>query len=180
MSDFHVLVPLPAITDINTGRTPATVEQMIALLGVPGRLTQNCSPITNSVLKAQMVTKSVGPFTVTGWAPAVRSLAAIFSEVRAADPALYAVVRTAGMLCCRAVRGSQSHFSNHSWGCAIDLEIESEIDALGADHVQKGILDLYPFFHRHGWFWGAGYQGRKDPMHMELSLESVRQLKVGG
>lgn len=176
MSDFHTLVPLPAITDINSGLSPASQRTMLAVFGRPGRLTRDCSPVTNVDLKERMATRSVGPFTVTGWTPALDSLSAIFGEVNAKNSSLYAVVRTAGMLCCRAVRGSTANFSNHSWGTAIDLKIESELDELGADHVQKGILDLYPYFHRHGWFWAAGYHDRKDPMHFEMAEETIRRM----
>ncbi len=152
---------------------------MLELFGRPGRLTQDCSPVTNLMLKNQLMRASCGPFVVEGWKPAVLSLSAVFEEVKRKQPDLYAVVQSAGMLCCRAVRGSQSHYSNHSWGTAIDLKIESQLDELGADHVQAGILALYPYFHRHGWFWGAGYHGRRDPMHMELADETVRGLRKG-
>ena len=174
MTNFHELVPLPAVTEINSGLSPALPSTMLKLFGAPGRLTQDCSPVTNAKLRQHIVSSNVGPFNVTGWGPAVESLRAVFAEVKADNPALYAVTRTAGMLCCRAVRGSQSHFSNHSWGCAIDLEIESELDALGANKVQRGILLLYPYFHKHGFFWAAGYRGRKDPMHYEYADETVR------
>ncbi len=176
MSDFHHLVPIPPLSDINSGLHAAEVSTMTQLFGRPGRLTRDCSAVTNAKLRAQIVHANVGPFSVDGWGPAVERLKLVFAEVKAANPALYAVVRSAGMLCCRAVRNSQSNFSNHSWGCAIDLEIESELDALGEDHVQKGILLLYPFFHRHGFFWAAGYHTRPDPMHFELADETVRAL----
>jgi len=175
MTNFHELVPLPPLTDINSGLSACKQSTMFELFGRPGRLTVDCSRQTDA-LNAQMITAGVGPFQVSGWKPAVISLRAVMGEVKAHDPGLYAVVRSAGMLCCRAVRGSQSNYSNHSWGTAIDLEIESQLDQLGAKMCQRGILELYPYFHAHGWFWAAGYTGRKDPMHFELADETVRAM----
>lgn len=176
MIDYHGLVALPGPKDINTGLSPAKPFTMLSLLGVPGHLTRDCSPITNARLRSQIVSHSFNHFSVTGWRPAVEALMAVMAEVYAADKDLHAVVRTAGMLCCRAVRGSSSTFSNHSWGAAVDLSIGSELDPLGATKVQRGILMLYPYFHRHGFFSGMGYNGRKDPQHMELADETVRRL----
>jgi hypothetical protein len=69
------------------------------------------------------VTTDVGPFRVTGLRPAVESLAAIFLKVRRLRPRL----RTAGMMCCRNVRGSSRSISNHAWGTAIDMKIDGEL-----------------------------------------------------
>src|ERR1044071_3571367 len=132
MPNFHELVPIPARTDMNTGLNPALPATMKALLGRPGRLTRDCSDITNEKLQRNMVTASVGPFRVTGLKPAVDSLTQVFADLKAENPDLHAVLRSAGMLCCRAVRGSTSNFSNHSWGTAIDLQIESDLDELGS------------------------------------------------
>jgi len=176
MTDFHKLVPLPAPTDINTGFSPCHQATMLQIFGRPGRLTQDCSPIQNGKLLTQIKTHQFNNFSVTGWGPAVDSLVQVMTDIYGQDKELHSVIRTAGMLCCRAVRGSLSNFSNHSWGTAIDLKIQSELDELGADHVQAGILAAYPHFHRHGWYWAAGYPGRKDPMHMELADETVRRL----
>lgn len=173
--NYHELVPIPASTDINTGLTFCRYETMMELFGRPGNFTQDCSPITNLAFKSQIVNANVGPFSVEGWGPAVNSLKAVFSEIKTVDPALYALVRTAGMLCCRAIRGSKTHFSNHSWGCAIDLQLGVQIDSLGSHTVQRGIMALYPRFHAHGWFWGAGFH-RPDPMHFELADATVRRL----
>ncbi len=174
MTDFHKLVTVPPNTDINTGVTYCKSETALAIFGRPGRLTQDCSPVTSPKLVKRIVTADVGPFKVTGLDKAVESLKLIFAEVKASNPELYKVVRTAGMLCCRAIRGSSTHFSNHSFGCAIDLKIESDLDELGADHVQQGILLLYPYFHKYGWYWGAGFS-RKDVMHMEAADETLRK-----
>jgi hypothetical protein len=176
MANFHEMVPIPARTDMNTGLSAALPSTMKKLLGIPGRLTRDCSEITNEKLKRNMASANVGPFRVTGLTPAVDSLTQVFAEVKTAIPELHAAIKSAGMFCCRAVRGSTSNFSNHSWGTAIDLQIESELDELGSKVVQRGILLLYPFFHKHGWFWGAGYSTRPDPMHFELAAETIRKI----
>ena len=30
-------------------------------------------------------------------------------------------------------------------------------------YVLVGLAMIAPYLNRHGWFWGAGYQGSKDP-----------------
>jgi hypothetical protein len=175
VSNYHELVPLPHPGDINTGLSACRQSTMMALFGRPGRLTRDCSPVTSPKLMPQLVTRGVGPFQVSGWIPAVDSLQRVLIAVKVEKPDLWAVVHSAGMLCCRAVRGSQNSYSNHSWGTAIDLTIESQIDELGSLKCQRGILELYPFFHKEGWFSGMGYSGRKDPMHFEGSDETVRR-----
>ena len=108
MTNFHELVPIPPLSDINTGLTAAKPFTMLSLLGKPGRLTQDCSSITNPRLHAQIVQHHFTNFSVTGWKPAIDALVAAMTEVYNEQPELHAVLRTAGMLCCRAVRGSTS------------------------------------------------------------------------
>jgi hypothetical protein len=164
------------MSDINTGLSPARPYTMLALLGKPGNLTRDCSAITNRILHAHIVTHHFNHFSVTGWKPAIDCLVGAMTDCYHEQPELHSVIRTAGMLCCRAVRGSTSTLSIHSWGCAADMQIENQLDPLGATVVQRGILMLYPYMHRHGFFWGAGYKGRKDPQHFEIADETVRRL----
>ncbi len=142
---------------------------MLAVLGTPGALTQNCSPITNAHLKTLLVTQNVGPFSVTGLKPAVEALTRVFAAIKAQKPALYAVLTTPGMTCCRLVRGSTTNFSNHAWGTAIDMGIHGVVVQLGSTTAQEGIVEAAPFFQAERFFWGAGYSTRKDPMHFEAS-----------
>ena len=153
---------------------------MIADLGTPGALTQDCSAITNAHLKTLMVTRNVGPFSVTGLKPAVEALARVFTAIKAQKPALYAALTTAGMTCCCAVRGSTTNFSNHSWGTAIDMGIHGVIVPLGSPTAQEGIAEAAPFFQAERFFWGAGYSTRKDPMHFEASHELIQAWKAAG
>lgn len=63
----------------------------------------------------------------------------------------------------RAVRGG-SHLSLHSWGIAIDLNVED--NPLGLTHPKQPDK-LIQTFNRHGFFWGGNYVHRKDPMHFQ-------------
>lgn len=115
-------VPIPE--GINAGVASAKQATMLSLLGSPRtRFDEYCRPVTHPKLASLTITADVGPFRTTGLKPAVDSLQAVFSDVKAADTALYDAVGTAGMLCVRLVRGSQHSISNHSWGTAIDLTI---------------------------------------------------------
>lgn len=149
---------------------------MLALLGNPSSVYDDqCQPVTNPVLKKLVVLEDVGPFKVTGLKPAVEDLQLIFSRVKTDRPDLYVSLGTAGMLCCRLVRGSATAISNHSWGTAIDLKINTELDRRGDGLVLQGLVDLAPFFNRQGWFWGAGFR-TEDGMHFEMGEERIRAL----
>ena len=144
-------------------------------LGVPrANPTEDCKPITNPTLKQKMVLKRVHDnFRVTGHVLAVERLSRIFEKVRIEKPDLYPVI---GTLCCRLQRNSQTEFSNHSWGTAIDLTIEGRLDAVGDGLCQRGLLDLYPYFHAEGFYWGAEFNGRReDAMHFEIATETLSQ-----
>ena len=45
--------------------------------------------------------------------------------------------------------------------------------------MQRGLLDIYPVFLRHGFFWGAAF-GREDAMHFEASDQLVRKWAAEG
>jgi hypothetical protein len=117
-----------------------------------------------------MVTDNVGPFKVTGYDKAVASLKEVMVDIKKKQPEVYEVLGTAGMLCCRLVRGSAHVISNHSWGLAVDLKIEGELDSRGDDKVQLGLTLIAPIFNKHKWFWGAGFP-TEDGMHFEVSKQ---------
>ncbi len=177
---YTELVPTPPRTAMNTGFSPARHSTMLNTLGVPCPRRTNCSPVTNARLRAITSTRDVGPFRVTGINPALDSLQKVFSDVQSAFPGLYDLLGTAGMSCCRAVRGNPNFFSNHSWGTAIDLTVGGILAPLDAARIPHGLLLVYPFFHRHGWFWAAGYNGRTDPMHFEVANETILQWQQNG
>lgn len=170
----------PSPASVNSGLSPLHQRTMIELIGAPRpQLCQDCMPPTNPRLKLKTVTKNVGPFRVTGHAAAVASLEKVFSAVKAKNPELYAMIGTAGMMCCRAVRGSKTSWSNHSWGFAIDLKIGGVLDDRGDNKCQRGLLDLYSFFHAEGWYWGTEFP-TEDSMHFEVADETVRKWAVAG
>jgi hypothetical protein len=153
---------------------------MLGLIGNPrGRYDQECRPVTNEKIRALIVTKDVGPFRVTGLRPAVQTLEVILAEVKREQPAIHAVLGTAGMLCARLVRGSTSAISNHSWGTAIDLTLEGALDRRGDGRSQVGLLKIHPIFNRHGFFWGAAFP-TEDAMHFEASEELIRKWSAEG
>jgi hypothetical protein len=178
-TDYSQLVDRPSPSSVNQGLTSPNASFMTSTLGTPGALTTDCSSVTNPNLERLLVTEDVGPFRVTGLKPAVDSIRNIFATVRQDNPTLYSQLGTAGMLCVRKIRGGSS-FSNHSWGTAIDIKINGQLDALGDGKTQIGLKELYPYFHREGFYWGGGYSTREDSMHFEASEELVNQWKTQG
>lgn len=168
-------VPRPAAGSINAGLSAVGNDYMLQTLGAPllgGGYTTQCQVPTNPRLRRNLVLDTVGPFRVTGLVPAVLSLKAVMADIQAEQPAVYRVLGTAGMLCCRLVRGSATSISNHSWGTAIDLTLDGVLDAYGDDKVQVGLTMIAPIFNRHGWYWGAAFR-KEDGMHFEGSRALV-------
>jgi hypothetical protein len=175
-TDYSKLEPKPLASSINNGITSPSPSYMKGVLGVPGALTTDCSAVTNSTLRQKIVTKNVGPFSVTGLKPAVEAVERVFAAVKRDKPALYSQLGTAGMLCVRKVRGG-SDFSNHSWGTAIDIKINAKLDAPGDNKTQLGLRELYPYFYREGFYWGAEFPN-EDSMHFEVSKEKIAEWKA--
>jgi hypothetical protein len=114
---------------------------------------------------------------VSGLDVAVESLRQVFAEVQRKAPRLFNEVKTEGMLCVRHKHSSATHFSNHSWGAAIDLFYGSGVVQQGTALAQRGIVQLVPFFNRHGWYWGGEFSGHSvDSMHFELAAETVHKI----
>lgn len=178
MPSFTDRVRVPA--GINPGLNGTRNSDMITLLGNPrGNYNQDCQPVTNTKLKARMKTASFGPFRATGLDLAVESLKAIMVDIKSEQPNMHAALSTAGMLCCRNVRDSNTAISNHSWGTAIDLKVNGVLDPRGDDKVQFGLTLIAPIFNRHNWYWGAGFP-TEDGMHFEVSLQLLRQWRDSG
>lgn len=176
-----------AITDliripngINQGVSPAHQHTMVALLGSPrGSFTSDCQEVTKQRLAQLIVTRDLGKFKVRGLKPAVDSLQEIIADIQREQPEVFAALGTAGMLCARLVRGSNRAISNHSWGTAIDLKLNGQLNNPGDGLVQAGMAAIAPIFNRHGWFWGAGFP-REDGMHFEASDEKIREWDAAG
>ncbi|MEI4487129.1 M15 family metallopeptidase [Frigidibacter sp. MR17.14] len=144
---------------------PARSARLVELFGDPGATGDKCGP-PGAQLAARMGTEDVGPFTVTLQAPALASLRAIFGEIRATDPDLYAAIGSADGLCVRYIRGTTTQLSNHSFGTSIDLTIDGQVGPWGDGRTLTGLAELAPYFTRHGWYWGAGFN-RTEPGHFE-------------
>ncbi|SET52631.1 D-alanyl-D-alanine carboxypeptidase [Nitrosomonas marina] len=177
--NLNDLASVPA--NINSGVRSAKQQTMLALLGNPrSSYDVDCQPVTNPTLKKLIVLQDVGPFRVTGLKPAVEDLRKIFADVKASNAELYSALGTAGMFCCRLVRGTKTGaISNHSWGTAIDLKINDVLDRRGDGKVLQGLVDLAPYFNKQGWFWGADF-GTEDGMHFEVGDERIREFHKAG
>jgi Putative peptidoglycan binding domain/D-alanyl-D-alanine carboxypeptidase len=179
MSNLTKEVAIPH--GVNSGLTHTPNKLALALLGNPrSSYDQECRSVTNKALAAKMVSGvNVGPFGVTGFGPAVESLKLVMADIKSEQRAVHDALSTAGMLCCRLVRGSKTSISNHSWGLAIDLKIDGQLDVRGNGTVQFGLTLIAPIFNRHGWFWGATYP-TEDGMHFEVSEQKLRQWQKDG
>lgn len=177
MSELSDRVPIPPKDTTNIGLSPARETTMLKKLGRPGELTANCSDPSGAFKKRLKFGVDVGPFKVSGLDFAVESLRQILAEVQQQLPDVFNAVKSDGMLCVRHRRKSPLLFSNHSWGTAIDLFFGSGAVPQGVHLTQRGNLLLFPFFNRHGWFWGAEFSGDfVDSMHFELAEETILKL----
>jgi D-alanyl-D-alanine carboxypeptidase len=175
MPSLADLVPIPS--GINSGLSACREDTMLGKFGRPGDLTPQCSAVTGDVRLRIKRAVDVGPFKVSGLDFAVASLEQIFTALSAEHHDAYSQVKTAGMLCVRRIKNNPAHYSNHSWGTAIDLYFGTGVVPQGKRMTQRGFLDLYEIFNAHGWFWGAGFSGSSiDTMHFELADQTVRAL----
>lgn len=65
----------------------------------------------------------------------------------------------------RFIRGSNTKWSNHAYGAAIDLNAEDNGFGAGHGNIPQPVIDA---FKRQGARWGGDYHGRTDPMHFEF------------
>lgn len=187
--DFETPPPTEALTEqmklaktrFNKGITQPRNATMLAILGPPrDSYGTTCQPVTNAHLKSLLETRQVGPITVTMIRPALDSLGRVLARLKASDPDIYAKLGTAGALCARLIRGSATAISNHSWGTAIDLTLEGQLDPFADGGTQFGLLILAEYFNDEGWFWGAAYNSREDSMHFELGEETLKKWQAEG
>jgi uncharacterized coiled-coil protein SlyX len=158
----------------NRGITQPRNRTMLELLGPPrDSFSTDCQTVTDPRLKKLLETRTIGPITVTMLRPALDSLERVMARLRETDPDIFAKVGTAGALCARLIRGSATAISNHSWGTAIDLTLQGELDHFADGGTQFGLLILAEYFNDEGWYWGAAYN-REDSMHFEMGEETLR------
>lgn len=164
----------------NKGVTQPGNRVMLEVMGHPRKsYGVDCQGVTNPKIKALMETRSIGPIRVTMVKPALDSLERIYARLQKDEPDLAAKLGTAGALCVRLIRGSRRSVSNHSWGTAIDVKIEGQLDPFADGSTQFGLLLLAELFNEEGWFWGATYN-REDSMHFEVGVETLRKWKAEG
>ena len=172
MSQLLELVPIPPSSQINTGMTPCPTHWLTGKFGMP-RLTlnQECQPVSGQFWNDRMKTKQVHPnFKVTGHRLVVDLLESALHDLKTRNPPLHAVLGTAGMLCCRYVRGSTKTISNHGLGMAIDFKIDGHLDQRGDGKCFVGSLELYAHLKKYGFYWGAEFSV-DDAMHSECCGE---------
>ncbi len=175
------VIPIPPTNTFNQGLTSASEATMLRLLGVPGEKTRDCSPASEALRRRISSRVNVGPFNVTGLTIAVDLLKQVFDEAEEMIPNVVAAVKNDGMLCVRLKRNSNTSFSNHSWGTAIDLFFGDAAVPQGVPKTARGCLQLAPFFNKHGLYWGAGFSGNSvDSMHFELAEETIKAALGGG
>jgi len=159
--------------EVNEGLTNSSSSFLVGVFGPPREdLSQECQSMTNPILKDLVVTRDVGPIRVTMLEPAIVSLQQVFKNVQVFEPELYDRISTAGSLCVRLIRGSETSISTHAYGLSVDLNIDGQLDTLGDSKTQLGLTILAEFFKKEGWYWGAGF-GREDSMHFQVSREKI-------
>jgi hypothetical protein len=132
-------------------------------------------------LKTKIETRRIGRFAFSGMSMALDALSRALNEVSAKDPGLYAAMGSSGMLCCRAIRGSTTSYSNHAWGAAVDINMQGVLDPRGDAKTQRGLLMLWPYMEKQGFYWAAGYGGAsEDAMHFEIADEVMRNWGTSG
>ncbi len=157
--------------------TPAVLRQ---ILGEPrSAYSTNCEPVTNPKLLKSLESRDIGHFRLTMIRPALDSLQQIMARLQKEEPDIYAAIGTAGALCARYVRGSAKSVSSHAWGAAVDLTLKKNLDRMGDDSTQFGLVVLAEFFNEAGWYWGAGYS-REDSMHFEVGEALLRKWAAEG
>ena len=157
--------------------TPTLLAQ---LLGAPRQTySDQCQPVTNPRLIAALETRQIGNFKVTMLKPALDSFQQVMDRLKKDEPEIYASLGTAGALCVRHVRGAPNTVSSHAWGAAVDLTLTGNLDRMGDNSTQFGLVVLAEFFNDAGWYWGAGY-GREDSMHFEVGEALLRQWAADG
>ena len=158
---FGEFVPIP--TNINSGLRYLSPNTAQMTLGAPSSSTQT--------------SLNIDQFKITCHKLAVQSLQRIFSEIKATQPELYPFLGDAGCFCIRNIRGG-NQFSSHAWGTAIDITIGNVLTPLGSTTCQMGLTLIVPIFNKHQWFWGGGYNSRKDCMHFEVSEQLMNYWKT--
>jgi hypothetical protein len=180
IDDYAGVVLIPDRRNVNAGATVPTPAFLEEFLGRPReRLSDRCDEMENPKLREMLRLEEVGPIRVRMLQPAIESLRRVFEKVRAMDSNLYDRIDTAGSLCVRQIRGSIGRTSSHSFGLALDINIDGHLDVLDDGKTQLGLLLMSDLFREEGWIWGAGFT-REDSMHFEVSRELLERWRQEG
>ena len=178
-ASYRRAVPMPPADTINVGLTCPGSAWMEGRLGRPrSDFSDQCQDMTNPRLLPLVEMRRIGAHNYLGLRPALDSLQDVMAEIAQRLPDLYPHLGSAGMLCCRNIRGSVTAISNHSWGTAVDIAIDGQVEPMGPGTPYLGLSLIAPIFNEHGWFWGGGYTHRKDCMHFECSQTLVNSFAV--
>jgi hypothetical protein len=182
--NYLEVIAEPDPAGINKGLSSPSAAFMTAMVGNPrDSYTGECQDPTNAAFRKLIETRSVGPIRVTGLKPALKSLDAVFGDVKNELPDLYAIVGTAGMLCCRKKKLGGGRLgkspSNHSFGTAVDLKLKGVLDPQGDNKTLRGLLILSKYFNAHGWVWGVSFP-TEDAMHFEVARETLQKWRKEG
>lgn len=165
---------------INGALRPARNSTLLPLLGDPrGTYDAECRDLTNPQLAALMVRRDLGRFEATGLAPAVAVLAEVLEDLGRHSPAMRQSLGLGSMLCCRRVAASGIAISSHSWGVALDVTVDGEIDPGNSAEIWAVLHVLHRLFARRGFFWGAAFHA-EEPMHFEASDQLLRDWAARG
>ena len=95
MSKFSSLIPLPGKNSVNTGKRSCPTKLLVSRHGMPSeKLTSVCKFPTNPYWSKRMITRDVGPFSVTGFDKFIELLIKANAEIKKQYPELYKVMGT--------------------------------------------------------------------------------------
>lgn len=180
VNDYAKVVLIANRRKVNNGISVASPSFLEKFLGRPREvLSDVCESMTNPALKELLVLEDVGPIRVRLLQPAVDSITRVFERVKSADPDLHARIKSSGSLCVRQIRGTRGRTSTHSFGLAVDLNIDGQLDNFADGKTQLGLTILADYFIEEGWVWGAGFS-REDSMHFEVSKQMLSKWRAEG
>ncbi len=146
-----------------------------------------CTPPDVQAFTRLLETRNAGPFRATGIKPALDSLKEVFARVKSEVPELHEILGTAGMHCARFTKIKRPDgtirigpgISNHTFGTAIDVKLDGNLDPQGNNTTQRGLLVLSTYFNSAGWYWGAAFPV-EDAMHFEASRSLLAKWRRDG